>query len=71
MPSSSAGGIWPARMFTCSDGTISLGMASVASRAVRIATKASRDLPPPTWTFFAFCSPTVASQAYSSRPGAL
>ncbi|MEM1264859.1 MAG: sugar ABC transporter permease, partial [Pseudomonadota bacterium] len=43
------------------------GIPSVASRASRISTKASLSWPPPIWTFLAFCSPTVLSQAYSSR----
>jgi hypothetical protein len=55
--------MWPARMFTCSEGMMSFGMFSVASRAVRIETKSSRLLPAPTWMLSAFWSPTVVSHA--------
>ncbi len=46
-PLSSASGILPPRMFTCSDGTISRGMPSLLSRSVRMRTKSSRDVPAP------------------------
>jgi len=46
-PESSVGNS-PARMFTCSEGIISPGTLSVASRSVRSLTKASRVAPSPT-----------------------
>lgn len=45
---SSSRGTSPARMLTCSEGRISCGIASCASRAVRSATKSCLDVPPPT-----------------------
>ena len=47
LPSASRGSS-PARMLTCSDGMMSLGMASCASRSVRNRMKSSRDFPRPT-----------------------
>ena len=44
-PLSSAGGNSPARMFTWIDGRIRVGIASVASRAVRMVTKSSSEMP--------------------------
>ena len=58
-------------MLTCSDGMMSLGMASVASRASRMATKASRVVPWPTWMLWARSSPTVVSHRMSRPFGAV
>jgi hypothetical protein len=66
LPSLSVG-TSPARMFTCSEGMISLGMSSCASRSVRNFTNSSFVLPPPTWMLWAFSSATVVSH-WMSRP---
>ena len=65
------GGIRPARMFTCTDGRISLGMPSVRSRAVRIATNSSSETPSWTWALSRRSTPTVISQRNGSRSAAL
>jgi hypothetical protein len=49
IPDSSVSGRCPARMFTCGEGMISLGMASVLSRSARSLTNSSSVTPSRTW----------------------
>ena len=56
-------------MFTCTEGRISRGIARVASRASRIATKLSSSMPLRTWMLLARCSAIVVSQRIDHRAG--
>src|SRR3546814_7091431 len=68
LPLSSGSGRLPPRMFTWIAGIMSFGIASVLSRSVRNATKASSPTPSLTWTLVSRWTPTVVrSEEHTSE----